>query len=198
MSVTKNEARREQIMNAAEKIFAERGFHDTKISDIAKAAKLSETTIYEYFSSKEEILFSIPRERTLKTAEDIKFIFLHVAGAVNKLRVFISVYLWFWKTHESYASIALLNLKQNRKFVDTEIAAIVKDTYGMVPEVLHEGIENGEFKNDLDISVTTAMIIGTVDYIATNSLLYGVSRDLMEYVDPIHDQIVHGIAVQPK
>ncbi|MFZ1983095.1 MAG: helix-turn-helix domain-containing protein, partial [Desulfatitalea sp.] len=41
-------ARREQILKAAETIFAEKGFHETTISDIAKSAGLSEPTLYEY------------------------------------------------------------------------------------------------------------------------------------------------------
>ena len=65
--------RREQILRAAEKIFAEKGFHETTISDIAKGAGLSEPTLYEYFSSKEEILFTIPEETSCKLGELIDF-----------------------------------------------------------------------------------------------------------------------------
>jgi AcrR family transcriptional regulator len=56
-------------LNAAEHVFAEKGFHEATLSDIAKKAHVSEATIYEYFLSKEELLFSIPKEETLQYLE---------------------------------------------------------------------------------------------------------------------------------
>ena len=55
----KNLAKRAAILKAAEKILAQKGFHEATISDIAKKAEVSEATIYDYFSSKEELLFSM-------------------------------------------------------------------------------------------------------------------------------------------
>ena len=46
------EARREQILKSAEKVFSEKGFQNSTISDVAKETGVSDTTIYEYFSSK--------------------------------------------------------------------------------------------------------------------------------------------------
>lgn len=51
--------RREQILKAALKVFALRGFAATKISDIAKEAGLSHGLVYHYFASKEEIFFEL-------------------------------------------------------------------------------------------------------------------------------------------
>ncbi|MDM8099984.1 MULTISPECIES: TetR/AcrR family transcriptional regulator [Oceanobacillus] len=49
--------RKEQIMSAALQVFADNGIKLTKISTIAKAAKVSHGLIYHYFSSKEEVLY---------------------------------------------------------------------------------------------------------------------------------------------
>ena len=51
--------RREQILGAALKVFAQRGFAGTKIGDIAKAASLSHGLVYHYFASKEEIFYEL-------------------------------------------------------------------------------------------------------------------------------------------
>lgn len=59
--VRHKEQRRERILECAMKIFAEKGFQDATISEISKAAGVSDATVYEYFKSKEELLFSIPR-----------------------------------------------------------------------------------------------------------------------------------------
>ena len=51
--------RRAEILTAAGRLFAEKGYHRTTTQDIAEAAEVSEGTIYNYFSSKEELLFAI-------------------------------------------------------------------------------------------------------------------------------------------
>jgi len=63
---SKSELRKQEILTAAEKVFAKKGFHQATISDVSREAGLSEATIYEYFSSKEELLFSIPGETAKK------------------------------------------------------------------------------------------------------------------------------------
>jgi AcrR family transcriptional regulator len=50
------EARREQILEAAGRVFSERGYHMTKMKDVADAAGVSNGTVYNYFASKEEVL----------------------------------------------------------------------------------------------------------------------------------------------
>lgn len=52
-------ARREQILRAAAKVFAEKGFHATTIKDIAKEAGIADGTIYNYFKDKPALLFAI-------------------------------------------------------------------------------------------------------------------------------------------
>lgn len=53
------EARLEQILDAAARLFAERGFHRTTTKDIAQAADVAEGTLYNYFETKNDLLFAI-------------------------------------------------------------------------------------------------------------------------------------------
>lgn len=50
------EARREQILDAAGRVFAEQGYHSAKMKDVATEAGVSNGTVYNYFKSKEEVL----------------------------------------------------------------------------------------------------------------------------------------------
>jgi len=52
-------ARRNQILEAATRVFAEKGFHLTTIKDIAKAAGIADGTIYNYFENKTALMLSI-------------------------------------------------------------------------------------------------------------------------------------------
>jgi AcrR family transcriptional regulator len=63
------DARREQILSAALKLFGRRGFAATKISDVVKSAGMSHGLVYHYFSSKEEIFFALLK-RAITTSGD--------------------------------------------------------------------------------------------------------------------------------
>ncbi len=52
-------ARRAQILDAATKVFAEKGFHNATIKDVAKAAGIADGTIYNYFENKTALLLGI-------------------------------------------------------------------------------------------------------------------------------------------
>ncbi len=51
--------RREQLIRAAIKVFGEKGFHQTTVRDIGRAARLTQGTIYNYVRRKEDILFLV-------------------------------------------------------------------------------------------------------------------------------------------
>jgi len=59
-----NAARSEQILEAAARLFAEKGFHRTTTRDIAEAAEVAEGTLYNYFANKDDLLFGIMQRLT--------------------------------------------------------------------------------------------------------------------------------------
>ncbi len=85
----KKRAKRLSILKAAEGKFAAHGCHEATIADMARKAHISEATIYEYFSSKEDLPFSIPAEAISHSHQKIKEMFEFVKGAANKSRTLI-------------------------------------------------------------------------------------------------------------
>ena len=197
---TKSEARKEQILTAAERIFAGKGFADATVAEVAREAGLSDATIYEYFSSKEELLFSIPLQTTRKAARELHTHLDYIRGAVNKIRGIIYGYLSFYQNHPDYASVLMLILKQNRKFLETEAYQLIREVSRMITRVLEEGIASHEFKPDTDPYLVRAVILGTIEHSVITWLLLGRPQNLLELADPLTDIVIEGIRKdkQPK
>lgn len=189
----KSKLRKEQILRAAEKVFARKGFQEATISDVAREAKVSEATIYEYFSSKEELLFSIPGETTRRSKESIKFILQFLRGASNKLRAIIHHYLWFYETNPDYAAVAMLILKQNRKFLEVEAYEDVRELSRILLHIVKEGIASGEFRADINLNLVRAIILGTIEHLVIRRVLLGKPESLVELSDSMTDLIIGGI-----
>jgi AcrR family transcriptional regulator len=196
--ILKNPTKASTILNAAEHVFANKGFHEATISDIAKKANVSEATIYDYFSSKEELLFSIPKEETLRHLEKSEELLQYIQGAANKLRMLIYRHLNLYNKNPNYAKVVMLILKTNRKFLNTEAYKTVQASGKLTIQVLEEGIKNGEFRPDIQPYTIRAMIYGTIDHLATRKSLLGKPDDLLSLADDITKAVFHGILLPQK
>jgi TetR/AcrR family fatty acid metabolism transcriptional regulator len=198
LKAPKNPVKGAAILKGAASIFAKKGFHEATISEIARKANVSEATIYEYFSSKEELLFSIPAQTTREYEEKNREILKHIHGAANKLRFLIDRHLNLYAENPDYANIVMLILKGHRNFQKTDAYKIVQSTARIAIDVLDEGIQNGEFRSDIQPYLVRAMIWGTVEHLVTRRCLLGKPDDLMGLVDDIIDTLFNGIVVPQK
>ena len=190
----KNPAKRLAIIKAAEKVFALKGYHETPIADIAKEAGVSEATIYEYFLSKEDLLFSIPEETIRKYRDENLEILPYIKGAANKLRAIIRRHLSLYADNSDYANVVMLILKGNRNFIKTDAYKVVQSAARITTQVLEEGISSGEFRSDIQPHLARAMIWGTIEHLVIRRGLLGKPKDLLALTDEITRTILSGIS----
>jgi TetR/AcrR family transcriptional regulator, fatty acid metabolism regulator protein len=189
----KNPAKGAAILKAAQNIFAQKGFHEATISDIAKKAKVSDATIYDYFSSKEELLFSIPAKTIHQYQEKNLEILEYFQGATNKLRFLIYRHLKLYASNPDYANVVMLILKGNRNFLKTEAYKIVQRSARNTTQVLEEGIQNGEFRPNIKPHLVRGMIWGTIEHLVTRKSLLGKPQDILGLADDIVNTLFNGI-----
>lgn len=143
--------RRDQILKAATEVISENGYDQSSVDQIAKCAGLSRSTVYEYFSSKEEILrgcFAAHRE---VLADELTRRIDRSAGLEEQLAAFFQ--------------ICLSRVDQNREFFlaiafplpldeaaasegpgGTEFAEVIKNFNTTVNRILDDGFERGELE----------------------------------------------------
>ena len=143
-------AKRASILKAAEKVFAQKGFHEATIADIASQAEVSDGLIYEYFTNKEALLFSIPGEKSKKFREENLGILRYVDGAANKLKIIIYRHLELFELNPDYANITVMILRNSRNFLSTQAYNMVRSSAKLTIDVIEEGIRNGEFRKEIN------------------------------------------------
>ena len=110
------EFRRSEILAAATKVFATKGFVATRMEDIAKAARLAKGTLYLYFQSKDAIYQATVQQAVTKlaalTAERVR----NESEFASKLAAFISVRIAFWNDHQQlYRIILSINRQEEHR-----------------------------------------------------------------------------------
>lgn len=181
------------IIEAALRVFGEKGFEATTISAICKAANISDATLYEYFDSKEEVLFSIPEIYTRRELERMQEISHYIHGPGEKLRVTIQGYLEFYEKNRMYTSVALLTLKGNRNFLKAPAYALIREASRSIVEVFKEGVAAGAFRDDIDGHLVRNMVLGFIEHLTIQWLLVGRPESISGYRDIIFDMVMKAI-----
>ncbi len=141
---------RHLILSTAEKLFSTKGYHGTTVSDIASAAEFAVGTIYQHFSSKDELYNSVLEEKVKDFLEGVEQVVAEGKSPLEKIENIIDFHLSYAVQNESFIRIYLI--EKEAKF-DSAHARVWKDfTEGyiryleIVSKVIHEGISNGNFK----------------------------------------------------
>ena len=190
------ETRRDLILKSAEKVFSEKGFLNSTISDVAQETGVSDTTIYEYFSSKEELLFSIPREGIESGKEMLDIHLNYINGASNQLRAIIFHLCKVYQDNPYFSSVTLMTLKTNKKFMETDIYKDLIEYYKIIINVIEKGVQDGELKDDINPYFVRSVIIGSIEFIVIRWLMYGCPNDKSQpisNVDPLFRLVMSGI-----
>jgi TetR/AcrR family fatty acid metabolism transcriptional regulator len=192
------EARKDNVIDAALQVFAQKGYADTTMTDIAKKAGVSTPVLYEYFKTKEDLLFAIPEKFTAEPIKIAAYVAPYLRGAEAKIRALVQGYLTIYDENPHYASLVMLELKTNRRFLKTKAYGMVKKVAGGLLDVIKEGIQDGTFKEDTDAFLIRSMLLGTIEHLCIRKLLLDEPKNLPQYTDPIVDTILDSIRKQSK
>jgi AcrR family transcriptional regulator len=97
--VTTYDERQQQLLNAAVKVFAEKGFHATSMRDIARESGLSLAGIYHYVTGKPELLFLIQDRCFGQVIAGARAALVEEIGPTERLRSFIRHHVEFFTLH---------------------------------------------------------------------------------------------------
>lgn len=142
--------RKADILRAAERIFALKGYHDATIQDIAKEAQYATGTVYLYFKDKEELYFSLFEQKMRGLFLILKKDISSVKDAKSRIQIFIRDNLVFFEKNSDFFKIVLLESNKiqairGRKLSNSEIILRHKD---FVAELIKSAQEHGLIKED--------------------------------------------------
>jgi AcrR family transcriptional regulator len=138
--------RRVEIFNAAVHLFLEKGFNETSMREIAAAAGVGKSTLYDYFPTKDEILVSMVEERLKELTLEVKAIANELESPVLRLRRIILSYLNYLAANENFflhLSIEVQRLGQNSQ---ERIMKSRHEYQDAIRDVIDLGIKEGCFR----------------------------------------------------
>ena len=196
--ITSKENTALRIIEAATKLFAEQGYQQTTISEIAKVVGLAEGSIYDHFRGKEELLLTIPDVRVTKAIEELEIQLLGIQGAFNKLRKFLWWYIHYIQSEPMTAKVVFLFLKTNPNFMESVAYPNVQTFYSSLIKIFEEGVESGEMAEDLDPFVARSILLGTIEHMVIRWLLKGMTYSLFGSLEKTYRFLQGGFQKLPE
>jgi TetR/AcrR family fatty acid metabolism transcriptional regulator len=186
--------RRDAILRAATDVFADRGFFNAQVADVARAAGIAAGTVYLYFKSKDDLLVSI-FERTMREAiADGWACVAPLSSPVEQLRAIARVHLDRMGRDRSLAVVFQVELRQSTKFMERFSATLVRDYLGIIRGIIVAGQGSGAFRREINATLAAKLFFGGLDEMATNWILSTRKYSLASQADAIVDLFVGGVA----
>lgn len=161
-------SRKEAIIEAATRLFAENGFHQTSTLDIAEAAGVAHGTIFYHFKSKEGIIYEIFRRSGQTYVTDLKFEVGRHQKGIEKIEAILRFNNVFSRTHAKQLLIFLRDFPEKKDSKENKLKALVQSISEQVIKIIEQSLETGI----ADGSVDTSDIKNTAHIL--NALVFGL------------------------
>jgi AcrR family transcriptional regulator len=161
--------KKNRIIEAAARVFAQKGYAGTAVADIAVQAEIGKGTIYAYFDSKEDLFFAVFEWYMMQSGAAAKVSVSLLGGsAAQRLEALSDSIMGMWDeikdaftlTIEFWAASSSSQMRQRFK---EAFRRAYEEFRGLVVALIRDGIERGEFRSDVNAESVAAALVGTWD-----------------------------------
>src|SRR5881409_677611 len=186
-------SKRERILRAAIDVFAQNGYFNAKVSDIAKAAGVADGTIYLYFDGKEDLLVTIFREHTRSYLQSLERDLANIRQPEDRIRVAIRHHLETLGRDRALAIVSQVELRHSLKFMSLLSQQEVADYLGLLRKMVEHGQAEGSFRRNLHPQLVAKAIFGVLDEMVTSWMLSEKEYNLADSAEQIADLLLTGL-----
>jgi len=185
-----------RILEAAVTVFAQSGFHEATISQIARAAGVADGTIYLYFKNKDDILVHFFNYKTRQVFACFREEVDQAQTAADKLRNLIRRHLEEFQKDRFMAVLYQAETHRINRLAEEQIHEMHKMYLDLIAEIVEQGQVEGAIRRDLYVGLVKRYIIGGVDEVINTWLHSDGKYDLTSMADPLVDLFIRGIGTQ--
>ena len=168
------EEKRRQILDAAVRVFARTGYHDSRVGDIAKDAGVAYGLVYHYFESKDAVLEAVFREAWGRLLAAINEVERSQQPAPEQLRLVTKIVLRTWRDDPDLVRLLVREITRS-PHLQREIDEIA-EAFVALERIVARGQREGTIRATLDARLAAWMLYGALEEILTGWVL-GQLRD---------------------
>jgi TetR/AcrR family transcriptional regulator, fatty acid metabolism regulator protein len=164
-----SEDKRQRILDAAIRVFAEHGYHGSRVGDIAEDAGVAHGLLYHYFASKDDVLKTIFVENWGQLLRRFRDVEETDEPAEEKLAGIAKIVLRTWRNDPALVTVMVREVARSQHIQDQ--VAEVGEAFAIIQRVIVEGQSSGAFRRDLDARLASWVIYGGLEEVLTGWVL---------------------------
>jgi TetR/AcrR family transcriptional regulator, fatty acid metabolism regulator protein len=159
--------KRRLILDAAVRVFAHRGFHHCRVSDVADEAGVAYGLVYHYFSSKEEILNTLFLERWQIMLDAISEIDARDLPARDKLHQVAGFIIDSYRHDPDLMKVIIVEVTRAANSFGALHLAKIREAYAGIAGIVESAREEGSFKSDIPSEFAAMCFYGAIEQLLT-------------------------------
>ena len=187
--------KRQDILSSARALFKDKGFHNTKMDEIALAAGVGKGTLYEYFKNKQDIFDEACIEYVDLMIENIKYICNMDNTFKEKLLILFNGKL---KMESEFANMTIDNILSSKNIISEKTVKTIigktSEIYSLISNIIDQGKEEGVVIKNIQSEILACMVVGTIsEYFRLK--LHNKEYEIKEN-DVIFDLLYNGLGIK--
>ena len=189
----KRERKREKILEAAAELFSTKHYHEVMMDDVAKLISVAKGTVYNYFTSKEELYFTIMHTRMENLLSLLKRKIESEQSSIDTLRAFvIHLYMFMMKHRKFFLIYQRETLNKQNSFCE-DLLSLERQMKQMIVQIISNGENEGVFRK-VDEGFAISMIFGSI----YGAVQRGISDNISDETatiekEEIFEFVLHGL-----
>ena len=172
------EEKRRTILDAAARVFARKGFHTSRVGDIAEEAGVAHGLLYHYFSSKDEVLETIFREHWSALLDRVHEAEQTGDDPLEQLQGIAAAMFEGWLNEPDVVKVVVREIARTEEITE-HVGELVRPI-GAIRRVIERGQAQGVLRDDLDASTAAVIFYGGIDELISGWVLGRIPGDADE------------------
>jgi TetR/AcrR family transcriptional regulator, fatty acid metabolism regulator protein len=160
------EEKRRQILEAAVRAFARKGYHACRVGEIAEEAGVAYGLVYHYFGSKEEVLQTIFRDTWTQMLTRIDELEAEGDPASEQVRKVTALLLRTWRRDPDLVRVLVREVTRSPEQLQQQIEEI-GHAYEALERIVRRGQKSGEFRAEIDPKLAATVFYGALEEVLT-------------------------------
>lgn len=185
--------KRRLILDAAIRVFARRGFHACRVSDVADEAGVAYGLVYHYFDSKEEILNTLFRERWQLMLDAIVGIDRSSdVPARDKLYLVASFIIDSYRHEPDLMKVIIVEVTRAANSFGRQHLETIQQAYGLIANIVEHARQDGSFKSDISAQFAAMCFYGAIEQLLSG-WIFGILPETEEEFERAKELVVETI-----
>jgi AcrR family transcriptional regulator len=178
-----------RLRAAAKALFAERGYEETAISDITRAAGTSHSQFLKYYSGKQELRREIIDEQWAELTKSVVLASISVSSPTEKLRLALNMFISFLEADPQFRAILLLEEAAMRQKGAVTVSRAFREFVAVFDDILNAMKTARQSQEGIDIQALRSALLGSVEGMMRDQLLSSANFPAQYSVEQVRSML---------